>query len=187
MTVCQIGHISFLTCCETTKHARVENAYWNVLFLLLQDISWTWHPIREKRLQGKVQKLHFMYISNYFVTYLQLTKVVDRFSDFAVQNAMRRSKRRRTRVKPNGLKPTARQRARNWLLTRRLSLRSVATHHWNTTESYGRRPLKRWRELRKSDRGDRTTTLCRDWGRAVRWSGRETSGKCKGIFHLSGN
>lgn len=140
------------------KHARVKNAYRNVLFLLLQDISWTWHTVREKRLQGKFKNSRNLHIFYLYVPKLCLTKVCDRFSDFAVQNATQHSKRRRTHVKPNGPKLTVRLRAKSWRLTHHSSSRSVAILQWNTTENYGQRLSKRWRRLRRSDREGPTIT-----------------------------
>lgn len=83
-----------------------------------------------------------------------------RFLDSADQNAMLHSRRRRTHVRLNGLKPTVRPLARTWLSTHLSNSRNVETPPLSIEENYGLRLLKPWRRLRRLGKGEVTTTLC---------------------------
>lgn len=87
-------------------------------------------------------------ISNYFNKAIFWTADAKRFSyevplffrssSFADQNAMQRSKRKRTPGKSDGPKLTGSLLAKNWLWILRLSLKKEEIYQWSMTESSGK-------------------------------------------------
>ena len=65
-----------------------------------------------------------------------------RYSNSAVQNATKTSRRRRIPVRQNGPKPSEKVLEKSWQWIHHLSLKNVETHLSNTTENYGNRQVR---------------------------------------------